>query len=1202
MTSLLFLLPLLSLSNSPDDRPVLTTIAAVRVLTRDDADQGHPVSVTGVVTRSRMKRNHVFLQDDTSGVYVDLAQVPGDLSQGMRVRIEGETFGGEFSPVIRARSFEVLESGPLPLPFHFNFSLDEVRWLDCQLVHGYAIVRDVVTIDGYLNLVIEGIHGGGRAYFGQGATEEKLRRMVGGVIEIRGIAAPENDGQGRIGPTVQVDVESIDDVKLIRDASDLAQVAVRSTADLRRFLPGVSPIPIVRLRGIVTGTSDSGELLIQDDFGGFTAGLRARQTTPVESGQRVEVMGFLSLERERILIRSGELNLLDKASLPMPREINSESELALADGCRVRCQGRLAESRNGQWTVVGDAATFVVRVPGVWNFHVEPDSLVSITGALTRPFDNATATRIFPSSRDDIVVTARSKRPWLSGAQALLALAVASGLLLTSFAWGITLRRAVGIRTRQLSESEQKFATTFRSSPNAVALARIRDGVLLDVNESFSRLTGLKPEQIIGRSDLGSAWLSADDRDRLVELIQKSGTIRDFTASFRDVNGEVHQVSIAATRIRVGEEEALFFIARDVTKQWQAELAVANEKLFADTMIESMPGVLYFFDDDGKFLRWNKNFERESGYSAEEIAAMHPLDFFSESEKSLLGERIMETLKTGESSVEASFVSKGGASKPFYFTGRQVVFDGKPCIVGIGLDISRRKQAERKLSESNQAYRELVELANSIILRWTPDGIVTFMNEFGQHFFGYQSDQIVGKHVVGTIVPPKESTTQRDLGTLMERLCADPGGFQQNVNENMRRSGERVWISWSNRIVRDHRGDILEIVSVGTNITDQRRMEQSLAASERKFATLFQMSPIALSLTTLDGVFVNVNEAFVSLYDYPREKVIGRTALDLPGMYLSPDQRAGLLKRLLEVGRLSNVERHTTRADGTSVISYGSAELVDIGGERLILTAAVDITRQKQAEESLREVNALLERRVAERTGELAEANRELEAFCYSVSHDLRSPLRSIDGFSQAIEEDYADKLDAVGVDFLRRVRQAANRMGGLIDDLLNLSRVSRADMRMERVELTSLANEVVRELRLHESDRDVAVSIAPGLAAQGDRDLLRIVLDNLLGNAWKYTLKTPSASIAFDCEIVDGVPTYIVRDNGAGFDPVYSHKLFQPFQRLHHDNEFPGHGIGLATVLRIIRRHGGSVSASGQPGNGAEFRFTLTTPPSVSI
>jgi light-regulated signal transduction histidine kinase (bacteriophytochrome) len=311
-----------------------------------------------------------------------------------------------------------------------------------------------------------------------------------------------------------------------------------------------------------------------------------------------------------------------------------------------------------------------------------------------------------------------------------------------------------------------------------------------------------------------------------------------------------------------------------------------------------------------------------------------------------------------------------------------------------------------------------------------------------------------------------------------------------------------------------------------------------------------------------------------------------------------PDREAALtlIQKIKQGEIVKSFELRRLAKDGRVLDVWLTTTLLrdEIGSPVAIATTERDITERKLAEKEISELNAGLERRVIERTTQLEAANKELEAFSYSVSHDLRAPLRSIDGFSQVLLEDYMDKLDAAGQDALKRVRAAAQRMAQLIDDMLKLSRVTRSEMRLETVDLSAMAHAVLAELQRTQPERQVDCDIAEGIVAKGDTQLLRAVLENLLGNAWKFTGKQSCARIEFGKTQHEGETTYFVRDNGAGFDMAFVNKLFGAFQRLHPVEEFPGTGIGLATVQRIIHRHGGRVWAEGALAQGATFYFTL--------
>src|ERR1019366_2109352 len=331
-----------------------------------------------------------------------------------------------------------------------------------------------------------------------------------------------------------------------------------------------------------------------------------------------------------------------------------------------------------------------------------------------------------------------------------------------------------------------------------------------------------------------------------------------------------------------------------------------------------------------------------------------------------------------------------------------------------------------------------------------------------------------------------------------------------------------------------------------------------------------------------------------------RARLTQKTTL-LSGMGMIGAGLATTIINALMTGGLPE-KRITRRRDGAGRVAAGNL------GHRIAIEGSDELAELGQAFDNmaarLQETYAVLEARAAEvatlneelhrKVVQLEAANSELEAFSYSVSHDLRAPLRSIDGFSQVLQEESGDRLGADGEDALRRIRGAARHMGQLIDDLLKLSKVTRAELHRERVDLSEMARSVALDLSRREPKRQAEVRIADGAVIEADPRLLRIVIENLMDNAFKFTSKRADAPLEFGTREDDGRAVYFVRDNGVGFDMAYAGKLFGAFQRLHSTVEFPGTGIGLATVQRIVHRHGGSVRAEGAPGEGATFSFTL--------
>ncbi len=391
-----------------------------------------------------------------------------------------------------------------------------------------------------------------------------------------------------------------------------------------------------------------------------------------------------------------------------------------------------------------------------------------------------------------------------------------------------------------------------------------------------------------------------------------------------------------------------------------------------------------------------------------------------------------------------------------------------------------------------------------------------------------------------------------------------------------------------------------ESVSLRIDITAIKQRAQEVADSEARYRDLIEGSIQGIIIDhDWRMIFANPAAAEMLGFGTPAE-LLGRESL----RHLVEDYEIARLRayhdaRDAGLDAPAEYEADMRRADGRTITVQWMVRHIRWRGEKVTQSTLVDISERKRAERQLRDHQDRLEELVGARTAELETANRELEAFSYSVSHDLAAPLRHVRGFARALEEDYGLALDATGRDYLGRVRAAAERMQTLIDDLLSLSRLTQTELERECVDLSALADEVVTELRNDDtSGRDVQVEIAPGLRAEGDPRLLRIVLDNLFSNAWKYTAYEPTARIRFYEAAHEGMIWYVVDDNGVGFDMAYGERLFGPFQRLHKDEDFAGVGVGLATVARIVHRHGGRVHARGRVGEGAAIAFTLRALP----
>ena len=403
-------------------------------------------------------------------------------------------------------------------------------------------------------------------------------------------------------------------------------------------------------------------------------------------------------------------------------------------------------------------------------------------------------------------------------------------------------------------------------------------------------------------------------------------------------------------------------------------------------------------------------------------------------------------------------------------------------------------------------------------------------------------------------------------------------------------------------MIRDEEGDPAGPMPFARDVSERTPTEEALRESEERLRDLFEHAPVGIFHSVPEGRFLTANPALADMLGYSSpQELISDTADMTTQIYADPEARPRIMDVLMATDGWMHLDEVTWRRKDGSLIAVDMTgrKVLDERGHLAYLEGFIrDVTARKRAEEEIRRLNAELEERVLARTAQLEAANRELEAFVYSASHDLRAPLRAIDGFSQMVAEDADERLDGKEKANLQRVRAAAQRMGVLIDHLLALSRAGRGDLRFEHVDVTAAAASVLDDLRSAQPDRAVEVVVQPGLVAYAEATLLNLILSNLLENAWKFTSRHETARIEVGVVPRDGEAVFFVKDDGAGFDERTAQHLFGAFQRLHTADQFPGDGIGLATVQRLVAKHGGRVWAEAEIDKGATFFFTLPEPP----
>ena len=488
-----------------------------------------------------------------------------------------------------------------------------------------------------------------------------------------------------------------------------------------------------------------------------------------------------------------------------------------------------------------------------------------------------------------------------------------------------------------------------------------------------------------------------------------------------------------------------------------------------------------------------------------------------------------------------------------------------------------------KKIQNEKIFRGLLEAAPDGMVIVDPEGTIIMVNAQMEKLFGYSRDEVVGQRVEMLVPARFKDIHPFHRGQYAKNPRARPMGADLELYA-LRKDGTEFPVEISLSPMESEEDNL--IIAAIRDVTDRKRADE-------KFRSLLESAPDAMVVVDQRGLIQLVNSQTERMFGYDRLEIVGQSVeLLVPKRFRKKHARH----------RDGYYEEHPVRPMGIGLELFGlrknGAEFpVEISlspletEEGLIVSAAIrDVTQRKRMEEDVQKLNEDLKQRAAQ----LEAANKELEAFSYSVSHDLRAPLRSIDGFSHVVLEDYGEQLPADARGYLERVRAAAQRMAVLIDDLLNLSRVTRTALQPKFINLSKMAEEIVQGLHETQPERQVTFSLTPDLMVEADPHLMHIVMENLLSNAWKFTSKQERPVVEFGQRAHVKERTFYVRDNGVGFDMAYADKLFGVFQRLHSVSDFPGTGVGLATVQRIISIHGGRIWAESVEGKGTTFYFTL--------
>ena len=974
----------------------------------------------------------------------------------------------------------------------------------------------------------------------------------------------------------------------------------------------------LRLQGVVTASLADKSYFLQDGDAGVYVFHRPVEALPL--GDWVEVTGHPSLGNFKPLLDGVAVRSLGGRASPSPVTVTYAEVMTGQHHMRlIRIRGRLAEERprGGRNLVLnagGSTNSFLADLDALPDCdavsRIEPGSVIELTGVCNVRAD-ITRTRpvslmVFVRSAADVVVV--SGPPWWTHERTFTGLAFALGSLGLALLWGWTLRRQVGRQTADLRARlekemtlEQRYRQLFESNPHPMWVYELDTLRFLAVNDAAIGHYGFARSEFLGmtlRDIRPPEEVPALEKAvaSVVPGLNPAGVWRH-----RKKDGQVIEVEIKSHTTDFDGRPSEVVLALDVTERLRAEAALRHSEQYRRAIIETEPECVKVVAADGTLLDMNRaGLAMLEAGSFVEAASCPLMRYLRPEHHGAFTELHRRVMAGGSGMLEFEIEGLKGTRRwlETHAVLLPVAEGGQPALLGITRDVTERKKAQAEAQRSQERFATIFRASpDAIMIVRASDERIVEVNPAFERLMGFTAAEALGRTTA-------ELGLWVDTGERAATIAQiKAGGAGLSGEARLRSKAGRIFDALSSAEMINYDGERC-ILSLTRDITERKAAEEQLRRSEASLVAAQHIASLgSWDLDLTDAVQAGRNPLTWS------DEVFRIFGYEPGGLEVTnenffravhPEDRERVRRAVAEAiaqRRPYRIEHRIVRPDGTERIvqEYSETTFDPASGRPVRLLGVVqDITTRRASEERIRNLNAELEQRVQERTSELEAANKELEAFSYSVSHDLRAPLRAIDGFSKMLQQDASSQLDEKSLRYLDRIRRGTERMGALIDDMLQLSRLSRAPMNRVEVDLSFMVRGALAELRAADPQRQVESLVAPDLKAGADATLLRAVLQNFVGNAWKYTSRRPKARIEFGAFDRDGERVFFIRDDGAGFDMAYADKLFGAFQRLHGADEFEGTGIGLATVQRVIHRHGGRVWAEAVVDRGATFFFTL--------